>query len=144
MFDPRNFLTEHCSFDLVAAAAVSAGTDVDGAYVDMDGYDGVVFFVDIATINAANFLKVQQDEDGSGAGADLEGTALVGATNGNVVAVDVQRPEKRYLRGVIDRGGANTATGPMYAIRYAGRRVPVTHAAEVQVEQHVTPAEGTA
>jgi hypothetical protein len=140
----QNYLTDRVSIDLVKAAQTTAGTEVESDYVDMQGFDGVVFFAEIATANAGNFIKVQQDEDGSGAGADLEGTKLVAATSGNVVTVEVKRPEKRYLRANIIRAGANTVTGPIYAIRYAAREVPVSHADEIEVEQHTTPAEGTA
>lgn len=132
-------VTQH--FD-VAAAATSAGTDVTGASVDTQGWEGCEFAVEIATANADNFLKVQQSADGSTGWSDLAGTAAVAGTNGDTVRVDVYRPEKRYLRAVVDRGGANTATTTLRATLYGATKAPEHSSVEVVVYA-ATPAEGT-
>lgn len=141
--DPRVLIDKQVRLDLVAAAAVSAGTDVTGAAVDRRGFDSVRFFATIATANAGNFIKVQQSPDGSTGWSDLEGSASVAGDDGDVASVTVHRATERFLRGVIDRGGANTATGEMYALLSGADSFPTTDAAEVD---HVTvhaPAEGT-
>lgn len=132
-------VTQH--FD-VAAAATSAGTDVEGAAVDTQGWEGVEFAVEIATANAANFLKIQQSADGSTGWADLAGTAAVAGADGDTVRSDIYRPEKRYVRAVIDRGGANTATTTLRATLYGPTKAP-THSTVEVVTYTATPAEGT-
>lgn len=130
----------------VAAGAVSAGTDVTSDILDMSGYDGVVFFATIATVNAGNYIKVQQDTDAAGGTmADLTGTKVVGTTNANTVCVDVYRPQERYVRAIIIRGGTNTVTGDIYALQYRNTRGPLSaQGATIDIEYHVSPAEGTA
>lgn len=110
----------------------SAGTSaVTSDAVDMANWDGVVFFSTIATANAGNFLEVEQSEASDFASAvTLEGTKAVAAENGDMVFADVYRPlesQGRYLRAKITRG-ASSATGDIYAIKYAGRTKPETNA----------------
>jgi len=136
-------LTKNAKVTMVLAAAGSAGTALNSASVDMEGYDGVVFFGSIATVNAANFANVAQSADDS-TFADLAGTKVVPASNGDSFMIDIYRPGKRYVRCEIDRGGAATATGDIYAIQYQARKAPVTHGATILSEVHASPAEGTA
>ena len=141
-----NFLSGH-KVRMVKAAQSSAGTDVDSSVVDMQGFLDATFFVTIATANAANFLKLQQGDESDGSDmADLEGTKVVAAADGDVVCAEVFRPLKRYVRAVVDRGGADTATGDMYCVQSQARVVPVDNneAGEIVSEIHATPAEGTA
>lgn len=130
------------SESVAAAAASSGGTDVTGASIDTQGWEGCVFSVDIATANADNFLKVQQSADGSTGWADLAGTKAAAASDGDIVRTDLYRPEKRYLRAVVDRGGANTATGTLRALLYGPTKAP-SHASDEVVVYAATPAEGT-
>jgi hypothetical protein len=136
---------ELLKIDLSAAAAGSAGTAVDGASVDMSGYEGAMFHCTIATANAGNFIKVQGSDNNSD-WDDLADTAVIAATNADIVLIEVLKPKHRYLRPVVIRAGANTATGDLYAIRYGARKEPVQNAeAGVLVEAAVvTPEEGTA
>ena len=118
-------LSKNVKITKVAVAAVSAGTAVNGSAVDMQGFDGVLFMTTIATANAGNFLKVQQDSDVAlGTAADLADSAVVATANAEVVFVDCYRPAERYVRPVVIRAGANTATGDIYAIQYEGRVKP--------------------
>lgn len=113
--------------DLQSAAATSAGTDVNPTNgVDMAGYDGCIFFASIATANAGNYLKAQGGDTAAGATTDLAGTKVVAASNAQVVVLDCYKPTKRFVRPVIVRGGANTATGDLYCIKYRGRKNPQT------------------
>lgn len=107
-----------------AAAAVSAGTLVQGAIVDMQNWDGVVFFCTIATANAGNYLQAQQGEQSNLSDDEIiAGSGVVAGADGDVVALEVHQPQDRYVRPEIVRAGANTATGQIYAIRYKGRRL---------------------
>lgn len=120
-------ILEGCKLSLAVAAAVSAGTAVNGATLDMTGFDGVLVFGTIATSNAGNFLKGQQGQVSDASDmADLAGTKIVAAANGSIVALEVNRVREQYFRGVIIRTGANTATGDMYYLQYNAANKPTT------------------
>ena len=131
----------------VKAGQASGGTAVTSSVVDMANFDGVIFFCTIGTANAGNFMKIQQGavSDLSDA-ADLEGTKVVATGDGEGVWVDVYRPQERYLRAYIDRSGADTTTGDIYAIQYSGRKQPIDNNVTDTIigELHVSPDEGTA
>jgi hypothetical protein len=132
---------------LAVAAAVSAGTAVNGAAFDTKDYDGVVIFCTIATANAGNFLKAQQGaaSDLSDA-ADLAGSKVITDSDADLAILDLGKPVERYIRGVIIRGGANTATGDMYYVGYNSAQQPVNNdiTNTSNVVRLISPAEGTA
>ncbi len=122
-------------------------TEVDGAAIDMQGWDGCLFMVTLHVANAGNYLKVAQDTaSGFGTTADLEGSKVVCAHADDILWVDVYKPRERYLRGVLIRAGAATASGDMYCIRYKGRKLPRTNVTTNAITGKllVSPAEGTA
>lgn len=136
---------EENSLTLQAAGAGSAGTAVNGATLDMAGYDGVIVFGTIATANAGNYLKAQEGDASDGSDmADLAGSKVVADANGQIVGFDLNRPKKRYIRGVVIRAGANTATGDLYALRYKASSKPTSNtiANVLKTLKLVSPAEG--
>lgn len=138
-------LIKNVKIVLAKAGQTSAGTDVESDVIDTLGFDGCAFVGSIATANAANYAKVQQDSAAlMGGAADIEGTKLVTGDNGDSFLIDIYRPRERYLKLYIERGGANTATGDVYAILYRGTKCPVTHGSTIDSETHISPAEGTA
>lgn len=128
--------------------AMTASTDcVPTEIIDMAGFEGVVFFGTIATANDGNYIYAQQDDDPDGeSSVDLAGSKVVAAANGQVVWLDIYKPEKRYLRACINRGGASTATGDFYAIQYQGRKGLISNlvANKLIGEILISPDEGTA
>lgn len=136
-------LSKCTKLTLVKAAQGSAGTAINSDSVDMQGFDGVMFFGTIATANAGNFANAAQSQDDSSF-ADLLGTKVVPGTSGNSFLVDIFRPEERYLRLEVDRSGANTATGDIYALQYCAHKKPTTHGATIDAETHISPIEGAA
>jgi len=130
----------------VLANQTSAGTALNSASVDMQGFEGCIFVGVINTANAGNFANVaQSSDDGVGdAFADLAGTKVVPGDNNDSFMIDIFKPRERYLRCEIDRSGANTATGDVYAIQYGARKMPTSQGATVDAEAHISPAEGTA
>lgn len=136
-------LSKNAKLTLVKATQPSAGTAVNSDSVDMEGFDGVMFFGSITTANAANFANAAQSSDDS-TFADLEGTKVVPGDNGDSFLIDIYKPTDRYVRCEIDRGGTNTITGDIYALQYCGRKVPVSHGSTIDAETHISPAEGTA
>ncbi len=133
---------------IVEAAGTSAGTELLSDAIDMAaGYEGVLFLSNIATANAGNFMKLQQsDDDGSSdAYSDIEGSKATAAGNDDQVAIDIYKPAKRYVRASMIRAGANTVTGPIWAIPYGPRVQPVDNTDSDMVGVLlVTPDEGTA
>ena len=131
----------------VNAYAVSAGTAINTTSVDMLGWDGVMFFGTMATINASNFVNLAQSADDS-TFADLKGTKVTPTVNGNTFCVDlkISGNADRYVRLEVDRGGANTVVGDIFAIQYSGNNValPATWATTINKEFHAAPIEGTA
>lgn len=130
----------------VKAGQTTGTSAVDSDVVDMQGYEGVVFFTTIATHAAGNYMKGQQDVDsGMGTVADLAGSKVVADADAEVVWLDVYRPLKRYVRAEIVRG-TTTVTGDIYALQYSGRVKPETNlvANLLLGSLLVSPAEGTA
>jgi hypothetical protein len=139
-------ILENMKLRLSAAAATSAGTAVAGALLDMQGFERAVAFATIATANAGNYLKWQHGDASDGSDlADLEGTKVVAAANGDIVACEIENPQKRYLKPVLIRAGANTATGDLYVMQSGARVLPVSNneSSEIVSEVHVAPVAGT-
>ncbi|MBN50038.1 MAG: hypothetical protein CMN85_10890 [Spongiibacteraceae bacterium] len=136
-------LSKNTKLVLVSLAAASAGTAINSASVDMQGFDGVVFFGSFGKANASNFANAAQSDDDT-TFTDLAGTKVAPGDDDDSFLIDIYRPGKRYVRCEIDRGGANTATGDIYALLYGARNMPVTHGSTIDAETHVSPAEGTA
>lgn len=131
----------------VAAASVTGTTAINGTALDMTGFEGVLFFAAIATANAGNFIKAQIGNlaDGSD-GADLAETKVVAAADGQVVWVDVYRPDpnQKYIRPVVTRG-VTTVVGEIYALQYESRKeVNNNNVTGVIGKLVVNPYEGTA
>jgi hypothetical protein len=133
--------------------AVAAGTTAqNGSSVDMTGFDGVLFVALFGALTATQVtsLKAQQSADDGSADdfSDLTGTLTgpMGDDDDNKgAALDVFRPEKRYVRPVIGRGTANAVIDGVIAIQYCGRSIPTSQAASIAfAEAHVSPAEGNA
>lgn len=131
--------------------AVAAGTSVqNGTAVDMQGWDGVVFILAVGTLTATavTALKGQQGNASDGSdGADLLGTSvpLADTASNKLAVLDIYRPQKRYVRPVVSRGTANAVIDSVIAIRYRGRKAPITLDSTVAAaEYHQSPIEGTA
>ncbi len=136
---------EENSLTLQAAGAAAGTSAVNGATLDMAGYDGVILFGTIATANAGNFLKAQQGEASDASDmADLAGSKVVADANGSIVGIDINRPKERYVRGVFIRG-VSTATGDLYALRYKASNQPTSNtiANVLKTIKLASPAEGT-
>jgi hypothetical protein len=137
---------------VVPAITVSAGaagiTAINGAAIDMAGFDGVFFVVTFGAIvaGAVTSIKVQQDTTAAfGAPADLlgSGQTIADTDDDKVFYVDVKAPRKDFVRLVVSRATQN-ATVMANAFLYGSRSRPVAHGANVAGEVHERPAEGTA
>ena len=133
--------------------AVAAGTtDINSSSVDMANFEGVVFDVFFGTLTstAVTSIKLQQSSDDgvSDAFSDLEASSVtVADDDDNQQAVaEVWRPQKRYVRCVVDRGTANAVVDAIGATQYQPRVLPTTDDASTIVGRVVltSPDEGTA
>ncbi len=146
----QNFLPEHRISIAVAASARAAGqTAINGAMVDMQGYEGVVAVVEMGTIasTAVTSIKWQQSDTTTAADfSDLEGTGLAIADDAGdeIFVSELYKPTKRYVRVVVARATANAALRAATYVQYKPRVAPVSQGTNVGGEIHVGPAEGTA
>lgn len=146
--EPVGHLLEEVKITKLNDATAAGTSTINSAVVDMAGFDGVVFLTSTGTVLATGTatVKVQQDTAvGMGAAADLLGTsqAFIDADDNKSVAVDIKRPLERYLRLVISRAVANSDWGPIWALQYRTRKLPVTQGLD-KSEMHQSPIEGTA
>ena len=139
-------LSKETKLILVKAAQASAGTAITTDPVDTDGFDGVMFFGSLATVNAGNYAKARQgDASNMSDGADLAGTKIVPGNNGDSFLIDLKRPTKRFVDCQVVRAGANTAVGDIYALLYGPpRKSPSHQGPTINAELHVSPEEGAA
>lgn len=132
---------------VLAKEAQNAGTsEVKSAVIDTCGFEGCIFMTRFATANADNYIKVKQDTAANGGtAADLAGTKVTSGTSDEGVAIDINRPQKRYLQLSAIRT-TSTALGEIWAILYGPVKAPVVSAltGTLAIEAHVSPAEGDA
>ena len=110
--------------------ATAAGTTaVNGAAVDMQGFEGVMFVALLGTLTATQVtkLQVQYSADGStnwtnitddAIGGTLSTGAAADADSNKIMWIDIYRPKQRYLRAVVSRGTANAVIDGVLAIQY--------------------------
>jgi hypothetical protein len=130
----------------VKAASATGTTAVNSDVIDMAGYEGVLFFVAVASKAVGNFIKAQQGTDGTVSDAvDLEGSKVEPTVDGQVAWLDIYKPQERYLRVVATRG-TTTVLGEIYALQYESRVQPTDNviANLILGSLLVSPAEGTA
>lgn len=134
-------LSKNVKVTLVAAGAVSAGTAINSTAVDMSGFEGVIFVGSFATANAGNTANAAQSSTSGGSYADLAGTEIAPGGNGDSFLIDVYRPTDRFVRCEIDRSGADTITGDVYAIQYGAASKPTVQGATIDAILGISPAE---
>lgn len=129
-----------------AAVAAANNTDDNSSRFDMAGYDGILFVTTItdSVQNGVATLTVEANTADSDSGmAAISGAvatktcAVTDDINGTLLIVDVYRPLKRYVQGVRTSSAANIAFGEIHAIRYQGKKAPVTQGATVSASTQV-------
>ena len=133
-------LSNHVQIVNVMNAKVAGTTNVNGdAYVDTQGYDGVLFIAHIGTLTATQVTKLeaQGSTDHSTWNpftTDAVTPAMADADSNKCLVLDIFRPMTRYVRPTVERGTANAVIDSCIAILYQADRKPVTDAA-VDVSQ---------
>lgn len=146
--EPVGHLLEEVKVTKLNDATAAGVTAINSGIVDMSGFDGVVFMTSSGTILATGTatIKAQQGAQSNlSDAADLAGTsqAFADTDDNKSVAIDLKRPNERYLRCVIARATANSDWGPIWALQYRTRKLPVTQGLDKH-ELHISPAEGAA
>lgn len=128
-----------------AAAVTGAGTsEIDGASLDMQGFEGCLFIAKFGTAASDNTIQGQQDIATGGSFSDLEGTLVSVGSSDEIVCLDIVKPTKRWVRMQAERGTSTTLDWAL-AIRYGAHKTPVVNAVAgtLALETHVSPDEGT-
>lgn len=137
------------SIAIAPADGVAGTNDINGAILDMQGFESVMAIVTFGTITggAVTSIKMQQDTAaGMGTAADLLGTGqTIADTDGEkTFYIDLVKPQERYVRLVVDRGTQNAVVASATYLQYNGVKAPSTHGTNVSGETHISVAEGTA
>ena len=134
---------------ITPTAGVAGTTDINGSTLDMQGFESVQMLVRMGAITsgAVTSIKTQQgDQSDASDMSDLSGTGVTIADTDDdeTFYIDLIRPEKRYVRLVVDRETQNAVVAAANYIQYGARKQPTAHGAGVTGETHVSPREGTA
>lgn len=130
----KNLLNNALPAWLAAAVAAGSSIDNDSAIIDMAGYEGVVFITTIedSVDTGVAAMTAEQNSVNSGTGMAALAGAVATLTsaanddlNGKLLMLDVYRPKERYLRVNRTSATANIAYGPVIAIRYSGKKMPI-------------------
>lgn len=125
-------------------------TDVEGAVLDMGGFEGVCAVVRFGAITAGavTSIKMQGGDESDGSDmTDLEGTAqtIADTDDDKTFYIDVAKPvNHRYVQVYVDRGTQNAVVADALYLQYGAHHTPVTHGANVAGETHISPEDGTA
>lgn len=109
-------------------AGTSGGTGATTPIFDMAGYEGVLFLAYQEATNASNQLFARGGT-ATNAMSDYTGPAG-GEASGTLgsLYLDVFRPKKRYIEGVLMCGSGSAGNTLITAIRYGARTLPTTQA----------------
>ena len=134
---------------ITTAAGVAAQTAINGATLDMSGWESVLMVINFGVIDATavTTIKAQQDAaSGMGGAADLIGTlqTIGAADDEKTFYIDLVKPLERFVRLVVSRGTADAVVGGATYIQYRGRKSPSAHGTNVAGETHISPIEGPA
>ena len=134
--------TKNMKLIKVLAAAAAGTTTLTTDPVDTQGFEGVMFFGSIATVNPATYADVRQGDAADMSDGDaLRGARVAPGDNGDSFCIDILRPEARYVDVQIARN-VSTATGDVYALLYGSvRKSPVSQGATIDAVTLASPVE---
>lgn len=134
---------------IAPADGVAATSDINGAILDMAGFEGVLAVITFGAITsgAVTSIKMQQDTAAAmGGAADLTGTGqtIADTDDEKTFYIDLHNPEERYVRLVVDRGTQNAVVASAIYIQYGAKAKATTQGTNVSGESFSRIAEGTA
>jgi hypothetical protein len=112
----------------VAPQSITSGAVVNGAGVDMAGYEDVTFHFSLGAITGAGTLAAFAQQSDTSVSANMTNitNALISVTNttpNNVMVLTIIRPTSRYVRAAVLQA-VNTVVTGVTAIR--SRRTGIT------------------
>tara|TARA_B100001123_G_C15297958_1_gene1019931 strand:- start:967 stop:1311 length:345 start_codon:yes stop_codon:yes gene_type:complete len=114
----------------------------------MKSFDAVTFAVGFGAITASAVTSVKlQGSDDDSSFSDLKGTAIsvADSDDNKIVLAEINQPQERYVRCVVDRGTQNAVIDFAVAMQSKSNKAPVTQSSTVLgSEFHQAPAAGTA
>ena len=119
-----NELSRMSNITQTGTTATSAA--LSGNIVDMSNYESVMFIGTAAASNASAWVKMQMGT-ATDAMSDATGEAFEGAGSKTNMYLDVQRPTKRYVRGVFKGASTTVLYRTMQTIQYNAKVQPTTH-----------------
>lgn len=130
-------MTQRLNYDKrtrVVNATAAGVTAINGSAIDMQDFDSVVFECAMGALTATQVtgLKAQGSNDNGGSDpyADITGAATAAAADADsnkLLILEVNRPQKRYIRCVVTRGTANAVIDGVIAVQSGAKKAPVTH-----------------
>lgn len=126
----------------------AGATNINGATLDMSGFEGVLMEATMGAIVAGAVTSIKAQQGGQSDASDMSdllGTSqtIVATDDEKTFYIDLKKPTKRYVRLVALRATQNATLTATY-IQYGARKMPTAHGSNVSGETHVGPAEGTA
>jgi len=143
-------LLKNVKVDQILGYFAAGTTAKTSSIIDMQGYDGVLFVAGFGTLLETGTLNVQvlQDTDSAGGTmAAVAGTAAYTVTAADAllthsaIAVDVYKPQKRYLEVTVTPAVANAVILGVVAIRYKGKMGPDANGDLLKATQLISPDE---
>lgn len=131
---------------ITPTAGAAGATDIEGATLDMSGFEGVMVEVTFGAITAGAVtgIVMQQSDNSDMSSADtLASPAFTVADDddGQVFIADLFKPTKRYVRVHVDRATQNAVVAGATYYQYGAATEPVTSAsATVNVASGISPA----
>lgn len=112
--------------------------------VDMNGYEGVMFVLQVGTSGSTAITMHVESGSSSGMGdmVDMEGTSLVSTSTGrSAIASDFYKPPYRYVRPVVV--ATTESCYSVLAIKYGARVLPTTQTTDITTNELNVGTSGT-
>ena len=125
-----NHLSDEVKLEQVLDPSAAGTTNTTTTAVDMQGYRGVLLFVDIGTIATSGVVKVTMEGSPTSAGtykkiggSDAE-VAYAAADDNKRVVFDLFDPPYLFVRMKLAKSGGNSTVLGVHAIRYGATVQP--------------------
>jgi hypothetical protein len=134
--------------DVIDAVAAGSTDKVGDHYVDMQGYDGVIFIAHIGTLTSGQVttLEAKGSDTTSGFAAFATPAITAAMADGDgkkCLVLDIFQPGHRYVQPTIHRATQNAVIDSCIAILYQADYKPVSNVADSvnisQIAKFVSP-----
>jgi len=131
-----NFLKD-CKITRISNDAVAATSDVTSGVIDMQGFDSVIFLLLLGDVTSGSVLTMTAKTNTANSTSSPTPVAVTGGVVGpitagasdndnGVYAVEVMRPQARYVFVVVNRTTQNAVIDGIIAVQFNAKSLPVT------------------